>query len=134
MLRLLAVGKWALVSLQASFFCFEVIPTWILFVSTRTLAPVVGTIGLAVLASVTLCFGLREHRSGIGSLGFVLLAVAILALLLSGSRGCVFAARPHHRFDRLLLHVEHQVLPIRLDLVVNQCQQEFVRLLRMFVR
>ena len=94
--RLLAVGKRAFIPLQASLLRFEVIPTWVLFVSARTLASVVGTIGLAVLASVTLRFGLWEHRSGIGSFGFVLLPFATSSLLLPGSRSRVFAARLHH--------------------------------------
>ena len=92
MFRLLAVGKCAFIPLQASLLRFEVIPTWVLFVSARTLASVVGTVGLAVLASVTLCFGLWEHRSGVRSIGFPVLAFATLALLLASSRSCVFAA------------------------------------------
>ena len=65
MLRFLAVGKRAFISFHAPLRRLEVVPTGVILASARTLASVAGTVGLAVLASVALCFGLWQHRSSI---------------------------------------------------------------------
>ena len=79
MLRFLAVGKSAFISFHAPLRRFEVVPAGIILASARTLASVTGTVGLTVLASVALCLGFWEHRSGIRSTGFPLFALATLS-------------------------------------------------------